>query len=399
MCRDVGNHLVKLIIEADGGSRGNPGVAGSGAAVLSESGELLIEIARFLGIATNNVAEYTALIAGLQEALRLDAGASIHVRMDSKLVIEQMGGGWKIKHPDMISLGAKVQELVRGREVTWQWIPREQNSRADALANKAMDEMADYTAYLRSPARDVSTPAAKASSAALTEFNANLPSSVRAPGKVTEPLTTLILVRHGRTALTEAHKISGGDGDDPELSEAGRQDASAVSKLIASFGKPGRYEHLAPASAIVSSPMQRTRETAAFIGEAVGLEVETLENLREIGFGDWDGHTSAEVAASEPEVWDAWRGSWTFAPPNGESLETFDKRLQAGREKILREHAGKTVVVVAHVMPIRGFLRWGFAATEASYWRSQVAPCSVTIIRAWGDQAAEVLAVNVTEHL
>ncbi len=393
---------MKLIIEADGGSRGNPGVAGSGAVVLDEAGNVLVEIARYVGTATNNVAEYTALIAGLQAAIALDAGASIHVRMDSKLVIEQMGGGWKIKHPDMISLGAKVQELVRGREVTWQWIPREQNSRADALANKAMDELADSTVHVgsgESASANAGDQPAMTKSAALTEFNATLPSSVRAPGNVTEPLTTFILVRHGRTALTEAHKISGGDGDDPELSEAGRGDARAVAELIATFGKPGRFELLAAPTAIVASPMQRTRQTAGFIAEAVGLEVETLENLREIGFGDWDGHTNEEVSASDPETWNAWRGSWTIAPPNGESLEVFDKRLQEGREKVLRQHGGKTVVVVAHVMPIRGFLRWGFSATEASYWRSQVAPCSVTIIRAWGDQAAEVVAVNLTEHL
>ena len=163
---------------------------------------MVAKVGKYLGETTNNVAEYTALIAGLQSAIELDASASIHVRMDSKLVIEQMSGGWKIKHPDMISLGAKVQELVRDREVTWQWIPREQNSRADALANKAMDELIDSTAKT-------------ATSAAVTEFNLTKPSSVRAPGDVTQPLTTLILVRHGRTALTEAHKISGGDGDDP----------------------------------------------------------------------------------------------------------------------------------------------------------------------------------------
>ena len=393
---------MKLIIEADGGSRGNPGVAGSGAVVLSEGGQVLIEIARYVGTATNNVAEYTALLAGLQAAIALDAEASIHVRMDSKLVIEQMSGGWKIKHPDMISLGAKVQELVRDRAVTWQWIPREQNSRADALANKAMDELADSTLQLDAANRGNSTSASdvsKSASAALTEFNLSQPSSVRAPGDISEPLTTLILVRHGRTALTEAHKISGGDGDDPDLSEAGRKDAQAVAKLIASFGKPGRYSHIAPVSAVVASPMNRTMQTAGFIAEAVGAEVESLENIREIGFGDWDGRSSDEIAASEPETWNAWRGSYTAAPPNGESLETFDARLQAGRRQIISKHSGKTVAVVAHVMPIRGFLRWGFDANEASYWRSQVAPCSVTIIRAWGDQAAEVVAVHITEHL
>ena len=122
-----------LVIEADGGSRGNPGTAGSGAVVIDQTtGMVIREIARFIGIASNNVAEYVALIAGLEAALDIDSNADIEVRMDSKLVIEQMSGRWKIKHPDMIQLGMQVQDLVRGKNVSWQWIPREQNFRADA---------------------------------------------------------------------------------------------------------------------------------------------------------------------------------------------------------------------------------------------------------------------------
>ena len=115
----------KLIIEADGGSRGNPGPAGSGAVVINgDTGEVLIEVAKFIGTATNNVAEYTALMAGLSQALQLNSEANILVRMDSKLVIEQMTGSWKIKHPDMIKLAADTQKLASGRNITWTWIPR-----------------------------------------------------------------------------------------------------------------------------------------------------------------------------------------------------------------------------------------------------------------------------------
>ncbi|MSZ21467.1 MAG: bifunctional RNase H/acid phosphatase, partial [Actinobacteria bacterium] len=94
-----------------------------------------------------------------------------------------------------------------------------------------------------------------------------------------------------------------------------------------------------------------------------------------------------------------WQGSWTVSPPNGESLEVFDARVQAGRRQILSERAGKTVVVVSHVMPIRGFIRAGMDAGVAGYWRPQISPCSITIIRFWGDQAAEVMTVNATSHL
>jgi probable phosphoglycerate mutase len=161
-----------LIIEADGGSRGNPGLAGSGAVVINaDTGDILVEVARFIGVATNNVAEYLALKAGLEAAFSLNADARVLVRMDSKLVIEQMAGRWKIKHPDMIQLGAEVQAIARGKQIRWQWIPREENSRADALANKAMDEREDSTRII----------AAEGAKAPVAEFNQNMPSSVAEP--------------------------------------------------------------------------------------------------------------------------------------------------------------------------------------------------------------------------
>jgi probable phosphoglycerate mutase len=130
----------ELIIEADGGSRGNPGQSGSGAIVIDgATGELLAEVGLYGGIASNNVAEYRAMIAGVRRALAIDPDAELHIRMDSKLVVEQMSGRWKIKHPDMAELAAQARELLTGTPVRFEWIPRLQNSRADQLANLAMD--------------------------------------------------------------------------------------------------------------------------------------------------------------------------------------------------------------------------------------------------------------------
>lgn len=132
-------------MQADGGSRGNPGHAGSGAVVLdAESGELLAEIGVYVGFATNNVAEYHGMIAGIRHAFEIDAGASIHVQMDSKLVVEQMSGRWQIKHPDMQVLARTAFELIENRTVSFEWIPREQNGLADALANRAMDAQDNF---------------------------------------------------------------------------------------------------------------------------------------------------------------------------------------------------------------------------------------------------------------
>jgi probable phosphoglycerate mutase len=134
---------MKVIVEADGGSRGNPGPAGYGAVVVdAATGEVLAERAGGLGVATNNVAEYQGLIAGLRAAIELNA-TDVEVRMDSKLVVEQMSGRWQIKHPSMRPLAAEAAGLVRqlGR-VRFRWVARAENARADALANRAMDAQA-----------------------------------------------------------------------------------------------------------------------------------------------------------------------------------------------------------------------------------------------------------------
>ncbi|GAA2037193.1 hypothetical protein GCM10009740_31110 [Terrabacter terrae] len=135
----------RLVVEADGGSRGNPGVAGYGALVRDPStGRILVELAEPLGTASNNVAEYSGLLAGLRAVLDIDAGASVRVKMDSKLVVEQMSGRWKIKHEDMRRLALEARELCTeisraGGSVDFEWIPREKNKDADALSNDAMD--------------------------------------------------------------------------------------------------------------------------------------------------------------------------------------------------------------------------------------------------------------------
>lgn len=132
--------VTRFIIEADGGSRGNPGVAAGGAVIIdADTGEVLAEVGVFVGIATNNVAEYSGLVGGLRKARELDPDAPIHVRMDSKLVVEQMSGRWKIKHPDMRDLAREAHSIIAGTDVTFEWIAREFNSRADAVANESMD--------------------------------------------------------------------------------------------------------------------------------------------------------------------------------------------------------------------------------------------------------------------
>jgi len=135
----------RLVVEADGASRGNPGAAAGGAVVLDpETGQVVARAGVLCGHASNNVAEYRGMIEGLDIALAMAPEGSVHVRMGSKLVVEQMSGRWKIKHPDMQDLARAARELIGSRSVTFEWIPREENARADAAANVALDRDETY---------------------------------------------------------------------------------------------------------------------------------------------------------------------------------------------------------------------------------------------------------------
>ncbi len=132
--------MKRAVLYADGACRGNPGPAGSGAALVNEEGHVVAEAMRHLGHGTNNVAEYTALIIGLEEARRHDV-EELEVRMDSKLVVEQMNGKWRVRDAKLIPLAIRARELFAQfpkRQI--RHIPRDQNAVADALANRAIDE-------------------------------------------------------------------------------------------------------------------------------------------------------------------------------------------------------------------------------------------------------------------
>ncbi|HQR28302.1 MAG TPA: reverse transcriptase-like protein, partial [Nocardioides sp.] len=129
----------RVVIEADGGSRGNPGPAAYGAVLKdADTGEVLAEDGSTIGEATNNVAEYAGLIAGLKLAEEFTPEADIEVRMDSKLVVEQMSGRWKVKHPSMRPLAVEANRLAPFG-TTYTWVPRAENAHADRLANEALD--------------------------------------------------------------------------------------------------------------------------------------------------------------------------------------------------------------------------------------------------------------------
>jgi ribonuclease HI len=249
-----------FVVEADGGSRGNPGPAGFGAVVKDSGGRVLAESAESIGIATNNVAEYRGLIAGLRALVALGAeGRPVEVRMDSKLVVEQMAGRWKVKHEGLRPLALEAAALARNFRVTWTWIPRERNTYADRLANEAMDAAArgeTWRSSVISPKPDQETEPDEP--AAIVEPQAEPPGVAagrESHGWMPRPsrvATSLLLLRHGQTPLSVDKRFSG--TGDPALTETGLAQAEAAALRLS---RPP-YE----VGAIVTSPLARARRTA-----------------------------------------------------------------------------------------------------------------------------------------
>ncbi|GHF33417.1 bifunctional RNase H/acid phosphatase [Streptomyces morookaense] len=375
----------RFIVEADGGSRGNPGPAGYGAVVLdAATGEALAEAAEYIGTATNNVAEYRGLIAGLEAAKAIDPDAEIAVRMDSKLVVEQMSGRWKIKHPDMRPLAARAQTLFPPGRVTYEWIPRERNKHADRLANEAMD--AGKRGVPWEPGAVAPEPAA----AAVAGQPKAAPVGWAAPADLGAP-TTFVLLRHGETALTPQKRFSGSGGSDPELSPAGRRQADAVAAALAARGT---------VQAVVTSPLRRCRETAATVAARLGLEVRVEEGLRETDFGAWEGLTFAEVRERHPADLDAWLASTKAAPTGGgESFAAVARRVSAARDRLLEQYAGRTVLLVSHVTPVKTLVRLALGAPPESLFRMELSAASLSAVAYYADGNASLRLLNDTGHL
>lgn len=368
----------RVIVEADGGSRGNPGPAGFGALVRDpETGEVLAERFASLGLATNNVAEYTGLIEGLTAAADLGA-RDVTVRMDSRLVVEQMSGRWQIRHSSLRPLAAQAAALAtRFDAVRFEWVPRERNRDADALANRAMDEAAGVLSDRGAPA-DHRAPAASGSW----------------EPRLTVP-TRMVLVRHGRTAYTAERRYSG-RGDIP-LSEAGIAEASAVADRVARLVAS---HDATPLAAIVTSPLVRCTATADAIDKRIGgVPIRVEPDLIECDFGAWEGLTYAEVRERFPREMQRWLQSPAVAPPGGESFRTVDTRVRRVTATLRSAYPSQTIVVVSHVTPIKLILREALGATDAFLYRLHLDSAGISIVDSWSDGGVSVRTVNDTSHL
>ncbi|WP_416965888.1 bifunctional RNase H/acid phosphatase [Streptomyces sp. Agncl-13] len=455
----------EFIVEADGGSRGNPGPAGYGSVVIdATTGETLAEAAEYIGVATNNVAEYRGLLAGLRTAHALDPSARIHVRMDSKLVVEQMSGRWKIKHPDMKPLAAEAATVFPPDQVTYEWIPRAQNKHADRLANEAMDagkrgeqwSAANSTAELSSagsgdalkgraqlsstgpgdalkgrgraqlssagsaeafqgrssdqlssagsgdalkgrgelrdqpPLTRTVTTTEKTTADTRAARNVATPSPGWAPADMGAP-ATFVLLRHGETPLTPQKRFSGSGGTNPALSNVGQDQAERAATALAARGT---IQH------ILASPLTRTRETAAAVANRLGLDVTIEEGLRETDFGAWEGLTFGEVRERYPDDLTTWLADPTAQPTGGgESFADTATRIAATRDKLTAAYAGRTVLLVTHVTPIKTFVQLALGAPPESLFRMELSAASISAVAYYADGNASVRLFNDTSHL
>ncbi len=391
-----------LIVEADGGSRGNPGPAAYGAVVRDGvTGAILAELAEYLGVATNNVAEYRGAIAGLEHAREIDATAQVEMRLDSKLIVEQMSGRWQIKHKDMRELALRARAVFPAGHVTYTWVPREQNKRADTLVNEVIDSAlrGGFETIRRLdglPSEDiiaddvVGSIDLERSRTVVDEHAAARPPAAMIGWADLGMPTVTVLARHGATELSLEKRFSGRGGLDAPLAPIGIAQARALAAEVARRGDVDR---------IVASPLLRTRQTAALVSAATGVAVEFDEGFAECAFGDWDGLTFTEVRQRWPEHLEDWLSSTDVPPPGGESFSQCRSRVDAARRRLVGDHPGERILVVAHVSPIKILVGVAVEAPLSSVYRMELPPCSLTTLAWFPDGNASMFSFAEAAHL
>jgi len=369
----------RLVVEADGGSRGNPGNAGYGALVRDEvTGEVVAARAESVGIASNNVAEYSGLVSGLRAVFDIDPGAAVTVRLDSKLLVEQMNGRWKIKSPDLRRLAQQARDVVAelnaaGGSVAYTWIPRAENSAADALANSAMD--GESVSWTRATGPDAPADPDVDGRPDLADLGAP---------------TRIVLVRHGVTDFTIAGKLDGRGGADPSLNAEGQRQAGAAAAGVRAFVGDG-------SARVITSSLRRAVETGAAIAQGLGVGAQVDADWDEQNFGDWDDKSMSYLAKAHPQELVQFRNDPHYSRPGGEAQTDLEVRVLAAFERAIAE--GGTVVVATHRKPIITVLAHVLGIPHERIWRLATAPASLTCLEVWADGGTSVAFVNDTSHL
>ncbi|MBV7295809.1 histidine phosphatase family protein [Corynebacterium sp. TAE3-ERU12] len=200
----------------------------------------------------------------------------------------------------------------------------------------------------------------------------------------------LVLLRHGQTPMSVDRRYSGSRSD-VALTDLGTQQAQRAAADLARSG----WDF----AGIVCSPLLRTRQTAEFAAEALGLSLEIDDDLRELDFGDWEGMTFAEARERDPEQHAAWMADPEHTTPGGESFAALDARVRAARERICERYAGRDVLVVSHVSPIKATLRQAMGSGYEVFTRMFLDLASVSVAEFYPEGRTSVTLVNSTAHL
>jgi probable phosphoglycerate mutase len=336
----------RLVVEADGGSRGNPGVAGYGALVRDpETGHVLVELAEPLGMASNNVAEYSGLIAGLRAAAELEPGADVVARLDSKLVVEQMAGRWKIKHEDMRRLALEARDVcagirAAGGSVDFEWVPRERNKDADALSNEAMDGLTVHRVHR--PVDGAQAPGRRGTAARSTGEERPV-DAAQAPGR----------------------------GDTAARSTEQKRPVDGLRLLLVQV--PATAAAIGPVRSGVAGLVGRG---ATVLGSADSLAAETASAI-------------ASDLGTDAHLSDDWAG------PAG--TDGPDERVLAAYHSLVEQ--GGTVVVVTTRRGVLSVLTEVLGLPADRFWAVASAPGSLAAVEVWPDGTASVAFTNRTAHL
>ncbi|MDN5743493.1 MAG: histidine phosphatase family protein [Nocardioidaceae bacterium] len=204
---------------------------------------------------------------------------------------------------------------------------------------------------------------------------------VESPASARESLptpTTIILVRHGVTAHTTGRRFSGGlGGDNPSLSQEGRDQIEEVAGWLTQIS--GEID------SVLFSPVARTAESAQIIATALDLPLLEEPRFAEMEFGEWDGLSFAEVTERDKERLDAWFADMEAAPPGGESFVAVRRRVLAGLDDLVAAHAGRTVVVLSHVTPIKTMVAHTVGAPLEALFKLELAPAAVSVLTFYPD--------------
>ncbi len=205
-------------------------------------------------------------------------------------------------------------------------------------------------------------------------------------GQQSDP-TRLILLRHGQTALSVDRRYSG--RGNPELSEVGIEQAAAAARRLGDW----------TIDAVVSSPLSRTRATAAAVAQRLGLDTETDDGIIETDFGEWEGLTFGEAARRDPDLHRQWLADTASAPPGGESFDAVAVRVADAITRIVDAHRGQTVLVVSHVTPIKTALRQALRVGPELLFHLHLDLASISVADYFPDGGTVVRSVNDTAHL